>query len=215
VRGRADFSLALVLCLVLGIAGAQAAAPPAFQAGVHYQLIDPPQPVQVSAKGRVEVVELLWYGCRTCFVVQPELRRWVERHRAMITFRRMPAITNEQMIFLARAFYAAQALGVVERIHEPLYAAIHRHRRRMDNEEALVAFFAEQGVDPAAFRRAFHSRFTARKVRQARIMSRRYAIQGAPSIIIDGRYRVDPSMVHSVGEMMAVLDFLIARAAAD
>ncbi len=202
--------LGVFLLLLLAALPLQAAPPALFQAGVHYQVIDPPQPVQ---KGNgVEVLELLWYGCRTCFVLQPELERWRAAHREQIHYRRMPAITNEQMIMLARAFYAAQALGVEERVHGALFAAIHRHRRHLDSEAALTEFFAEQGVEPAAFRNAFRSNFTARKVRQARIMSKRYGIQGAPSIIIAGRYRVDPSMVRSVEEMTAVLDFLLAKA---
>ena len=184
-----------------------------FRAGVHYQLVKPPQPTRGGE--RVEVVELLWFGCRTCFAVQPQLQRWRERNQAVIHYRRMPAVANEDMIFFARAFYAAQALGVLDTIHDDLYTAIHRQRRRLDDEQALSEFFAEHGVDPQAFRTAMRSTFTTRKVRQARIMSRRYGIRGAPSIIIDGRYRVDPGMVRDVGEMMAVLDFLLLKAAAD
>lgn len=202
-------SLGIFLLLLLAAVPLQAAPPAAFQAGVHYQLLDPPQPVQEG--GGVEVLELLWYGCRTCFILQPELERWRAAHRQEIHYRRMPAITNEHMILLARAFYAAQALGMQDRIHDALFTAIHRHRRRLDSEAALAEFFAEHGVERSAFLNAFRSNFTARKVRQARIMSKRYGIQGAPSLIIAGRYRVDPSMVHSVDEMMAVLDFLLDK----
>ncbi len=213
MRGEA-WQVLLVVVLLAGLIqsgwaadGGGAVPPDGFKEGVHYQRIDPPQPVQ-GHKG-VEVVELLWYGCRTCYLIQPALARWRERHAGEISYRRMPAITHEGMTLLARAFYAAQALGVEERIHEPLFAAIHRHHRRLEDEAALEVFFAEQGVDPRAFRRAMDSRFVARKVRQARIMSRRYGIQGAPTLVVAGRYRLDPSMVVSVDEMMAVLDYLL------
>ncbi len=184
-----------------------------FMAGVHYQLVTPPQPTRGGE--RVEVVELLWFGCRTCLAIQPQLRRWRERNQAVIHYRRMPAITNEDMTFFAQVFYAAQALGVLDDIHDDLYTAIHRQHRRLDDEQALADFLIEQGVDPQAFRTAMRSSFTARKVRQARIMSRRYGIRGAPTIIVEGRYRVDPGMVRNVGEMMAVLDFLLLRAAVE
>ena len=211
--------LLLSLCLLLPAGSSVAAtgdlpggSQSGFRAGVHYQLVQPPQPTRGGE--RVEVVELLWFGCRTCFAIQPQLRRWRERNQAVIHYRRMPAVANEDMIFFARAFYAAQALGVLDTIHDDLYTAIHRQRRRLDDEQALSEFFAEHGVDPQAFRTAMRSTFTTRKVRQARIMSRRYGIRGAPSIIVDGRYRVDPGMVRDVGEMMAVLDFLLLKAAA-
>lgn len=207
--------LAVVLAAVLAQPGwaagdGEAAPPGGFREGVHYQRIDPPQPVQ-GGEG-VEVVELLWYGCRTCFILQPALARWRSRHEGEIHYRRMAAITHGGMTLLARAFYAARALGVEEKIHRPLFTAIHRHHRRLEDEAALEEFFAEQGVDPAAFRRALNSRFVARKLRQARIMSRRYGIRGAPTVVVAGRYRVDPSMVHSPEEMIAVLDHLLRLA---
>ncbi|HHH36576.1 MAG TPA: thiol:disulfide interchange protein DsbA/DsbL [Gammaproteobacteria bacterium] len=203
--------LATALSQPVWAAADGAAVPPGgFREGVHYQRIDPPQPVQ-GGEG-VDVVELLWYGCRTCFILQPALARWRSRHEGEIHYRRMAAITHGGMTLLARAFYAARALGVEEQIHGPLFTAIHRHHRRLEDEAALEEFFAEQGVEPAAFRRALNSRFVARKLRQARIMSRRYGIRGAPTLVVAGRYRVDPSMVHSPEEMMAVLDHLLRLA---
>ena len=206
-----------VFCCLLGIvcwllaSSALGAPKTAFQPGVHYQLVDPPQPTQ-DGRG-VEVVELLWYGCRTCYVLQPELERWRAAQAARIHYRRMAAITNEGMIILARAFYAAEALGIEDRLRPLLFAAIHRHRRPLQGEAALVEFFVEQGVEPGAARTALRSKYTVRKVRQARILSKRYGIQGAPSFIVAGRYRVDPSMVHSARELLAVLDFLVDKAA--
>jgi len=183
------------------------AAPQQFREGTQYQLITPAQPHK--ANNKVEVTEFLWYGCETCFVIQPYLERWKSANNNLIEYQRMPAITNEGMIILARAFYTAEALGIVEKIHRPLFEAIHRHRRRLDTEEALAEFFKEHGVGEKDFRHAFRSSFVAGKVRKAKTLGSRYEIAGAPTIVINGKYRVDSSMVTSPEELIAVVDFLV------
>jgi len=181
-------------------------APVGFQEGNHYQLIDPPQPTQSG--GKVEVVELFWYDCQTCFIIQPDLQQWLSRNADDIVFKRLPAVTDERMIFLARTYYAAVALGVQDKIHMPLYIAINRHKRKLDTEQTLAIFFKENGIEHQAFINAFRSNFVAVKVRQARVMSQRYGIQGAPSIIINGKYRLDSTLVRSAEELVEVADYL-------
>ncbi len=197
------------LSLIFGMSPVMADAPADFQAGNHYQVIEPPQPTRSGDK--VEVMEFFWYDCQTCFIIQPALQQWLGRHGGKIVFRRLPAITDERMIFFARAYYAAVALNIQDKVHNPLYVAINSHRRKLDSEQALAIFFKENGVDHQAFTNAFRSNFVAVKVRQARVMSQRYGIQGAPSIAVDGRFRLDSTMVRSAEEFIEVLDYLVRK----
>lgn len=199
----------VIWLLMFVVSPVLAEAPADFQVGNHYRLIEPPQPVQPGDK--VEVVEFFWYDCQTCFIIQPALQQWLNVNGGRIIFKRLPAITDERMIFLARAYYAAVALNVQDRIHGPLYVAINRHRRKLDSEQALAIFFRENGVEHQAFINAFRSNFVAVKVRQARVMSQRYGIQGAPSVAVAGRYRLDSTMVRSADEFIDVLDYLVKK----
>ena len=178
--------------------------------GTNYRELSDPQPVE-AAPGTVEVIEFLWYDCQTCFVVEPALERWVSGRKGDITFRRMPAMVGGHMTYFARAFYTAEALGVLDRIHFPLYNAVHRHGRPLAKEEELAAFFAEHGVDRGRFFSIFRSSATAAKVRNAQIMSRRYDLAGAPTFIVNGKYRVDPSMAANAEALLQVVDFLVDR----
>lgn len=186
-----------------------AAAPQQFREGDHYQLIASPQ--VRAADNKVEVVEFLWYGCETCFVIQPNLERWKSAVNDVIDYQRIPAITNEGMILLARAYYTAEVLGIVEKVHQPLFEAIHKHRRQLNTEQALAEFFEEQGVGKKDFTQAFRSSYVAGKVRKSRTMAGQYGIVGAPTIVINGKYRVDSSMVTSPEELIAVIDFLVKK----
>jgi len=195
--------------LLLGVAPVLAVTPVIYQEGNQYQRIDPPQ--RDAQADKPTVVELFSYGCQTCYSIQPDLQQWRNQHRDQIIYQRLPAVTDRHMLFGARVYYTMVALGVADRLHTLLFDAIHRYRRPLDTEDALADFFAEHGVDKKAFRQAFRSNFTAAKLRRASIMSKRYGIRGAPTMIIAGRYRVDSSMVHNAREMTAVMDYLLKK----
>ncbi len=183
--------------------------PRLFQKNVSYKEIE--GATSTYQGGKVDVLEMLWYGCQTCYLIQGELAQWVEGAGETITYRRMPAVTEDNMMLLARSFYAAEVLGVMSKAHKPLFSAIHDARRQMKSEEDVIEFFEEQGVAAKDFERALHSAYVNGKLRRARIMSNRFGIQGAPSVIVDGKYLVDPSMVRSPQEFIAVIDFLVGK----
>lgn len=181
---------------------------PRYLPGIQYELVQPPQPVS-SAPDQVEVVEFLWYGCETCFMIQDGIARWVASQGSKIKYVRLPAVTDAGMVLLARAFYAADALDAHASIDAPMFTAIHRYQRRFDSESSVVDFFSEHGVPRERAREAMRSGTTAAKVRHAQLMARRYGIRGAPTLIVAGKYRVDPSLVHSADELIDVVDFLV------
>jgi len=186
-----------------------APSPQFFQKDLHYKEIEGAKSSYQG--GKVEVMELLWYGCQTCYVMQGNLESWVASAGSTINYRRIPAVVNDEMILLARAFYAAEVLGVMSKIHKPLFSAVHESRRKLLTEEAVAEFFDEQGVTKKDFTRALHSAYVNGKIRRSRIMSHRYGIQGAPTIIIDSKYLVDPSLVRSPDELIDVVDFLVNK----
>jgi thiol:disulfide interchange protein DsbA len=197
-----------LLLLVTAWSSHAASFDQSFREGVHYEVI---APAESGGDGKVEVVEMLWYGCGSCYAIQPYVQRWLETKPEGVVYRRMPAILNAGMSFHARTFYTAQALGVLGKVHEPLFSAIHDQQRRLDTEQSLAAFFTRRGVDEESFRRTFNSPVVASKVIQARNASSRYGIRGAPSLIVNGRYLTDPTHVSSAEELIMVMDYLVER----
>ena len=187
-----------------------AAGPDGIIAGSNYKDIEPPVPVE-AAPGTVEVIEFLWYDCETCFVVEPTLARWLKEHAGQVTFKRVPAVVGSHMLYYARVFYAAEDLGILDQIHMPLYEAIHREGRQLGSDEEMAAFFAEHGVERGRFLSTFRNSVTASKVRNAQILTRRYDVAGAPTFVINGKYRVDPTMVPNAETLMQVVGYLVDR----
>jgi len=195
---------------LLGLAFVTASAQAAYQEGVDYERIVPAQPT-VAAKGKVEVVELFWYGCPHCFRFEPYIERWLPTVKDRVDFIRLPAILRPSWAIHAKAFYTAKALGVFDQIHRPLFDAIHVEKRHLGDEDSLADFFAEHGVDKAAFHKAFNSFSVDSEVKRAMQMTRRYRAMGTPAMVVDGKYLTDPGMANGFVNILKVVDSLVDK----
>lgn len=183
-----------------------------FVEGTHYQKIPTPVPTEATAEGKVEVTEVFSYGCIHCYDFDPMVEAW---HKAQdqVAFRRMPAVFNESWAVLAQAFYTAEALGVTERMHAPLFRAIHDKPINIGDPELMGRLFqTEAGVSQDDFRSAFESFGVRGKVQQAQGQGRAFRLRAVPSMVVDGKYLIDSSMVGGGNaEMLEVAEFLVAR----
>lgn len=193
--------LAALLMLCMGAALAQE-----FDEGIEYRRITPAQPTGTE---KIEVIELFWYGCPHCFNFEPHLNAWLRRKPENVEFTRIPAVFNAQWALHARAFYTAEALGVLDRVHGTLFETIHVKKRRLNSEQELAALFASQGVDEKTFRQTFNSFAVDAKVRRAADLSQRYQIEGVPALIVEGKYRIEGPTAGGLRAMIDVLGYLI------
>jgi len=205
LRGLSTFAFVLLSLVCSSVVTARD-----YDEGIEYHLITPPQPTQVSP-GKVEVVEMFWYGCPHCFHFEPDVKKWLKKKPDNVEFIRIPATFNSLWKFHARAFYTASALGVGEQIHEPLFKMIHLKRKMPRSEKEMRRFFVEHGVKGERFDEAFHSFAVDAKVRRAAELTQRYGIDGVPSIIVNGRYRIDAKAANTQKGMLDVADFLIRK----
>src|SRR5919106_3784505 len=203
----------LILCLfglaqLASIAAAQGAADE-FVLGKHYQAVTPAQPVQTGDK--IEVLEVFWYGCPHCYDFEPYIDRWLSTKAADVEFRRMPAVFRQSWAAHAKAYYTAEALGVVDKIHAPLFKAIHEEKRTLDNESSLADFFAKYGVNKEEFSKTFNSFTVESKVRQAMHMVHQYGVNGVPAVIVSGKYQTSGSLAGSYEQLLKVIDYLVDK----
>ena len=200
----------ILLFLALYSISVNAAEPNALnlEKGEGYATITPAQPTQDPNK--VEVIEFFWYGCSHCYRLEPYLAEWLKKIPPNVQFIRQPAVFGPRWAPHARAYFTAEALGVIENIHADLFDAIQNKRRPLSNEEELAEFFEEHGIDKDQFRQAYHSFIVDTKMRQAGGMSARYGVSGVPAIIINGKYKTNGTLAKNFPNLIAVMDYLIA-----
>jgi len=194
---------ALAMVVVLGFISAGNV----MAAKKEYEMVVPPQPT--TSKDKVEVVELFWYGCPHCFKLEPYVERWLKRKPANVKFVRMPGMFRPSWEIHGRAYYTAEILGVVDKVHRPMFEAIHEQKRNLSNEASIMALFKENGVSEKDFKRVFRSFAVETKLRRAKDMGQRYGARGVPAIIVNGKYRTGATQAGGNARVFKVVNELI------
>ena len=202
---RAARIVAAALTSTLAFATASAAE---FREGVDY--IELPVPVETRDPSKIEVVEVFSYACIHCYNLEPMVAAWQQAVPEDVDFHRLPLVT-QRLLPLAQAFYAAETMDVLDRVHMPMFAAIHEYGIDMSRREYVRRLFVrDAGVDEEEFLRVFDSFGVQSRVRQADARGRMYRIQATPSIVVNGRYVTESGRVGMQG-MFLVVNHLIER----
>jgi thiol:disulfide interchange protein DsbA len=174
-----------------------------------YEAISPAQPVKNPNK--VEVIEFFWYGCPHCYSFEPVLDAWVKKLPKNVEFVRQPAVFNELWGKHAKAYFTAEALGVVDKVHADFFDAIQNKKESLETEEQLAKFFKAHGVDETQFHETYNSFLVDSKMRAAPMVAGRYGITGVPALIVNGKYKTNGTLAGSHEKMLEAVDKLIKQ----
>jgi thiol:disulfide interchange protein DsbA len=181
-----------------------------YEEGMEYLKLDKPVATTVAGD-KVEVRELFWYGCPHCYHLEPTLNNWLKNKPEAAEFIRQPAIFSKQWAFDAMHYYTLENLGLIEKLHEPLFALIHEKNKRFRSNEDFINWVAGFGVDKEKVEKTLKSFSTKTKVRKAAVNTNKYKITGVPVIIVAGKYVTDASHAGNRNEMFKVVDFLVQK----
>ncbi len=179
-----------------------------FELGRHYDRLSPTQPTS-SGPEQIEVAEIFWYGCPHCYTFDPYLESWKEDLDPDVSFVRVPAVWNALLQLHARAYYAAEVLGVTDEIHTPIFREIHVNGNPLNSEQALQGFFEEFGVSEEDFTGAFNSFAVHTRLQRADELSRRYRISSVPMVIVNGKYSASAQSAGDYPTLMELIDELV------
>jgi thiol:disulfide interchange protein DsbA len=196
--------------VLLLLAAGTAAAAVELKQGINYKLLTPAQPTSV-APGKVEVVEVFWYACGHCYMLEPKLEAWNKRGRpAEAELVRLPATWNNILKTHARLFYTMELLGRQD-LNQDAWREINLKSNRLDSPASIEAFFTSRGVSKADFQRAFSGFAIDSKIMKAEDLNRRYKITGTPTVIVNGKYVTDVGMAGSEDQLFEVINALVAK----
>ena len=121
-----NLSSALAVLVFMQITAAQADTA-RFVTGIEYQEIIPAQQTR-APQGMIEVVELFWYGCPHCYRLEDKgdltLKKWLKNKPDNVYFYKLPAQFNKHWEIHAAAYYTAQSLGVLDKVHMDIFKAV-------------------------------------------------------------------------------------------
>lgn len=203
--------LAIVVALFLAAFAAQAQSP-APAAGKDYVEIPNGSPLN-PGNGQVVVEEYFNYACPGCNGFEPRFSAWTKQLPSYVRLDHVPAAFRPDFVQYARAYYAAQALGVADKAHQAVYDGIHRTRTlpgegQKPDEARIARFYSDFGVDADEFLAAMQSFGVNVKVQRATEHMQRIKIPETPSIVVNGRYLVRGE---SIDEMFRIASALIEQ----
>lgn len=200
----------IMFVLLAPLAFTALAQPEKYVAGTHYTVLN--TPVKTNDAEKIEVIEAFWYGCAHCFRFEPLVENWHAKAPADVDFIQLPAVWDPLMKVHAQAFYAAEAMGALDKLHTPIFNAINMERNRLQNEKQLTELVTKQGVSEADFLQAFNSFSVRTKVNQVERKMKDYQIQSTPNMIVNGKYLVvNNQSVMTQQDMLDVVDFLVDK----
>ena len=190
-----------------------AAAPGAkttnWEEGKQYFKVDPPQ--ETATGDKVEVLEVFSYACPHCAHFQPYADQLKQSLPPGAKFVYMPAVFNAAWEPFARAYYTAESLGVVNETHQDLFDALHVQHVPMRSIDDLAAFYAQHGVDKAKFLAMSGSFEVESKLQRANTIVKNDGVDGTPSIVVNGKYRVTGASAGGYPQLIELVDWLVQK----
>ncbi|MCY1286274.1 Thiol:disulfide interchange protein DsbA [compost metagenome] len=199
-------SAALVAMSLFGLS-AQAAEP--LQAGKQY--VELSSPVPVSKPGKIEVVELFWYGCPHCYQFEPYINPWAAKLPDDVNFVRLPALFGGVWNVHGQLFLTLETMGVEHQVHTAVFEALHKEGKKLATPEEMAEFLAAQGVDKDAFLKTYNSFGVKGQMEKAKKLAMAYQISGVPTLVVNGKYRFDIGSAGGPEQALSVADQLIAK----
>jgi thiol:disulfide interchange protein DsbA len=216
--------LAMTLTL-LGV-GSGAHAESRWVVGVHYFLINPAQPTGLPA-GKIQVTEIFSYACPGCNRFYPIADQLQASLPANVVMDFLPASfrPEEDWPMFQRAYLAAKEMGIDKRTHDAMFDAVwksgelavfdpatQRARRPAPTIVDAARFYAQAaGVKPEAFIATAGSFAVEVRIKQADELIRTYGISETPSIVVNGKYRLNPVSAGGYDQTIELVKWLVAQ----
>jgi thiol:disulfide interchange protein DsbA len=181
-------------------------------AGTDYVNIPDAQPFE-PADGRIEVVEFFNYICPFCYQYSPMFQGWKANLPADVRVTYVPAAFRSDFAVYARAYYAADVLGIAAKSHEAAYKAVHVDgtlpgEGQAIDETRIAQFYAQYGVTAAQFSSTMKSFAVSARLQKAQQFAIHSTMNSTPSIVVNGKYLVKG---RSWEDVLRITDHLIAQ----
>ena len=202
--------LTALIFLFLPLAALAQPMAPGFREGLDYETL--PQPIPTYAKGKIEIAEVFSYACVHCFHFQPEVNKFKQTMAKDVRWEYVPAAFGGHWDVFARAYFAAQILGVQPKTHDAVFNGIFvQNKIKTGSPDELADLYASLGVNRAKFLAAFNGEEASARLAKAREFGLRAGVQGTPTLIINGKYRVLGRADTGVDGMFKTAEFLVDK----
>ncbi|WP_240183477.1 thiol:disulfide interchange protein DsbA/DsbL [Arenimonas caeni] len=178
--------------------------------GVDYEHLPEPQPTM--GQGGIEVAEVFSYMCIHCANLQPMLNTWKAGLPSDVRVVYVPGVFGGVSDDFARGFYAAEAVGLLDKTHDDLFKAVLIERKfQTGSAEEIAGWYATHGADRSAFLSTMQSFAVTTKINRARQFALRAGVDSTPTIIVAGKYKVNVTGDRGMEGLLDTVDWIVAH----
>jgi thiol:disulfide interchange protein DsbA len=179
--------------------------------GTDYFVLESPQP-RWSQAPKHEVAEVFSYRCIHCAEFQPSVNAWHKTMPADVRWEYVPGVFGGAWDEFARAYFAAEILGVRERTHDDVFHGVFVDQFvKQGTPDEIAQMYTRWGVDKARMLSTMQSFGVTAKLNRAKQFALRTNVTATPTLIVDGKYRVEVTTDRGFDGMLKTIDWLLAR----
>ena len=156
--------------------------------GRDYSLLENPLPTKQD--GKVEVLEIFWYGCGHCYAMESKIKAWNKTTPEYVSFKKMPVTWGPVHRLHAATFYTIESIGSEQDLHAAVFSTMHNERNILSSEQAVSRFFGKVGVTSSELSKYLNSFGVKQRVNRAVELTKQLRVDSVPMIIVDGKYKV-------------------------
>jgi thiol:disulfide interchange protein DsbA len=186
-----------------------------WEKGRHYKEL--PYPVKTADPSKIEILELFWYGCPHCYEFNNDhLPEWEKSLADDVDFRLMPA-TFPGWVEHAKAYYAAEFLGVYKEMHQYLFDKIVSNPKKYKDVDDIKVLFMDKGIKSEDFDKVFEASGFRKiskideAIKKAQDKIKKLRITGVPALIVNGKYKIGVRDAGSFGNMVKIANYLVNK----
>lgn len=180
-----------------------------YRVGHHYDLLKPAYNLEESDKSTIH--EFFSYSCLGCALFEPVMQRIKEKYGDRVEIIRVPAAFYPQWEVTARAYYTAEAMGLLEKSHALMFAAIHQHKKKFRSIIDVADWYKDVlGVDKEQFLATAQSFVVDHRLRQAKKMIAEIGVAKTPTLMINGQYLPKNANLDQT-TVLNVVDYLLEK----
>jgi len=215
-----------VLTSLLALVFTSLAHAATYTEGVNYFLVSPAQHTNVPA-GKIEVAEVFSYACPFCAQFNPLVHQLQASlpSNAQMTFIPASFIPAEGWPMFQRATCTAQILGIFDKTHDKVFDAVwktgelavsdpktHQIKKPLPTIEDVAKYYNHiSGVPVQKFLDTAKSFAVDTAMRRDDALVLAYHIDGTPSLLVNGKYRVTVQSAGGMQQMIEVAKYLVAQ----
>ncbi|WP_115720482.1 thiol:disulfide interchange protein DsbA/DsbL [Gallaecimonas mangrovi] len=179
-----------------------------FKEGENYDVVKMAAPT-----AQPEVTEYFSFLCPHCYHFEPIVEELEAQLPKDVKFTRnhVDFLGGKIGVELSRSYAVMELLGVEKKVVPKMFDAIHKDHVRITGMDDIRNIFVSAGVPGEDFDSAVNSFSVNGRLAQMERNTESANIRGVPTLIINGKYKVNNGSVTSKEELFQLVDYLLKK----